>query len=129
MPVAVERLKKRGDFLAARRGRRLNGPFFFIETLDRRDGGAPRLGLTVTKKVGNAVERNRIKRRLREAVRLGAGADMVVGHDYVIVARRDVLHVPFGSLKQELERRLARSGAGVSRMTGRQERVSPPGKV
>lgn len=105
----MERLRKRAEFLAARRGRRLNGPFFFIEARDRKDGGAPRLGLTVTRKVGNAVERNRLRRRLREAVRTGCGADMAEGFDYVIVARRELLGVPFAALKGELSRRLART--------------------
>ncbi|SJZ98306.1 ribonuclease P protein component [Consotaella salsifontis] len=113
--MTVGRMKTRAEFLAARRGRRLNGPFFFVEALDRGDGREPRFGLTVTKKVGNAVERNRIRRRLREAIRLGAGAEMAVGHDYVIVARRDVLGVPFASLTKELGRRLAHSGRNAPR--------------
>ncbi|WP_442880084.1 ribonuclease P protein component [Aurantimonas sp. A2-1-M11] len=101
-------MTKRAEFLAARRGRRLNGPAFFIEALDRGDDGPPRLGLTVTKKVGNAVVRNRIRRRLREAIRLHAKADMASGIDYVVVARRDVLALPFAELKDELSRRVAR---------------------
>ncbi|HEX2018986.1 MAG TPA: ribonuclease P protein component [Aurantimonas sp.] len=107
--MAVGRMKKRAEFLAARRGRRLNGPSFFVETRDRGDGDEPRFGLTVTKKVGNAVVRNRIRRRLREAMRFGAEADMVPGFDYVIVARREVRDMPFAALKDELSRRLART--------------------
>ncbi|MCW4116431.1 ribonuclease P protein component [Aurantimonas sp. MSK8Z-1] len=113
---AVERIRKRADFLAARAGRRLNGPFFFVETRDRADGAPPRVGFTVTKKVGNAVERNRIRRRLREAIRLGCRADMLCGFDYVIVARRDLLHLPFATLTSELSRRFGRmSGAAQPR--------------
>ena len=63
----------------------------------------------MTRKVGNAVERNRIRRRLREAVRLECGNDMASGFDYVVVARRDLLGVPFATLKQELSRRFART--------------------
>lgn len=107
MPVG--RMKTRAEFLAARRGRRLNGPFFFVEALDRGGGAAARVGLTVTRKVGNAVERNRIRRRLREAIRTACGADMPEGFDYVIVARRDLLGVPFATLKDELSRRFART--------------------
>lgn len=106
--MAVHTLKKRAEFLAARKGRRLNGPFFFIEALRRGDTAAPRYGLTVTRKVGNAVERNRIRRRLREAIRVSAEADMLPGIDYVIVARREVLGAPFAELSQELRRRFAR---------------------
>lgn len=101
-------MTSRAEFLAARRGRRLNGPFFFIEALDRVDGGVARLGLTVTRKVGNAVERNRIRRRLREAVRVTCRADMVPGFDYVVVARRELLNLPFDTLTVELSRRLAK---------------------
>ncbi|MBC8130258.1 MAG: ribonuclease P protein component [Rhizobiaceae bacterium] len=107
----VVRMKTRAEFLAARRGRRLNGPFFFVEALDRKDDAGPRLGLTVTRKVGNAVERNRIRRRLREAVRTRCGADMAPGFDYVVVARRELLSVPFAELKDELSRRFARTKA------------------
>ena len=64
-----------------------------IEVLDRGDGGSARVGYTVTKKVGNAVVRNRIRRRLKEAVRTHAADDMAQGSDYVIVARRDVLRL------------------------------------
>ncbi|WP_224002949.1 ribonuclease P protein component [Aureimonas sp. SA4125] len=102
-------MRTRAEFLAARRGRRLNGPLFFIEARDRQDGAEARLGLTVTRKVGNAVERNRIRRRLREAVRLECGADMAEGFDFVVVARRDLLSVPFAMLKSELSRRFARA--------------------
>lgn len=104
-----QRLTARPQFLAARRGRRLNGPFFFIEALDRGDGAAPRYGLTVTRKVGNAVVRNRIRRRLREAVRTGAGADMAAGFDYVIVARGDIIGAPFEAIGRELSRRFRKT--------------------
>ena len=59
------RLKKRPDFLSVRNGTQLRGPLFLIETKAREDGGKEaRYGLTVSKKCGNAVKRNRIKRRL-----------------------------------------------------------------
>lgn len=79
-----------------------------IEVLDRKEPGEPpRCGFTVTKKHGNAVERNRMRRRLKEAVRLSAGFAMQPGHDYVIVARRDLLDAPFerlvGALHQRIE--------------------------
>ncbi|MDY8109243.1 ribonuclease P protein component [Fulvimarina sp. 2208YS6-2-32] len=102
------RLTKRSEFLAARRGRRLNGPYFFVETHVRGDQSPPRVGLTVTKKIGNAVVRNRIRRRLREAIRTAASGFMRDGVDYVIVARRDVLEVDFADLQRELSRRFGR---------------------
>ncbi|TFF25207.1 ribonuclease P protein component [Jiella endophytica] len=126
--MAAEKLRKRAEFLAARRGRRLNGPFFFVEALRRADEGPARFGLTVTRKIGNAVERNRIRRRLREAIRIYAEADMVPGIDYVIVARREVLSAPFATLSEELRKRFSRM-AGPNQKTdrngeGRSERRS-----
>ena len=122
----IDRLRKRAEFLAARRGRRLNGPFFFIETRDRGDGRAARFGLTVTKKIGMAVERNRIRRRLREAIRVAAGADMQAGFDYVIVARRELLDVPFETLKGELARRFRRVANPASKSAEPAGRNGPP---
>ena len=101
-----ERLRKRSDFLAVRRGEKRRGPLFLLEVLDRKDDGPARLGLTVTKKVGNAVERNRIRRRLKEALRVHAAGDMEPGKDYVIVGRRELLCAPFDLLKAELSRRI-----------------------
>jgi ribonuclease P protein component len=100
------RLLKRAEFLAVRRGEKRRGRLFLVEALARGDGNAPRIGYTVTKKVGNAVVRNRIRRRLKEAVRTHAADDMAPGNDYVIVGREDVLGTPFGLLKAELSRRL-----------------------
>jgi len=77
-----------------------------MEVLDRGAEDAPRVGFTVTKKVGNAVVRNRIRRRLKEAVRTHAAGDMQPGRDYVIVGREDVLTVPFKQLAAELSRRI-----------------------
>ncbi|MGN6770292.1 MAG: ribonuclease P protein component [Rhizobiaceae bacterium] len=102
------RLRKRAEFLAVRQGEKRRGRLFLLEVLDRGDTGEPRVGFTVTKKVGNAVTRNRIRRRLKEAVRTHAAGDMADGNDYVIVGRRDVLDVPFGALKAELSRRISR---------------------
>jgi ribonuclease P protein component len=125
----ISRLTKRAEFLAARRGRRLNGPFFLIEALDRADGGSARYGLTVTRKVGNAVERNRIRRRLREAIRTVCGADMAAGFDYVIVARRELLTLPFETLTGELSRRVAKVATGTAPKASRQPPAMPPSGI
>jgi len=103
------RLRKRPEFLACRAGEKRRGRLFLVEALDSGDPTRPpRVGLTVTKKVGTAVERNRIRRRIREALRIKAAGDMAPGTDYVIVARREVLDAPFAQLSAELSRRLAR---------------------
>jgi ribonuclease P protein component len=103
----VGRLKSRPQFLAVREGEKRKGSYFLMEVLDREMPDAdPRVGFTVTKKHGNAVERNRMRRRLKEAVRLHAGFAMRPGHDYVVVARRDVLFAPFERLAGELAARV-----------------------
>jgi ribonuclease P protein component len=100
------RLRKRSEFLAAQRGEKRRGRFFLLELRDRGDEDEPRYGLTVTKKTGNAVVRNRIRRRLKEAVRVHAAGDMARGKDYVIVGRREILAARFDALKAELSRRM-----------------------
>ena len=102
------RLTRRSEFLATRKGEQRRGPYFVLEVLDRKlPDEMPRVGYTVSKRQGNAVERNRIRRRLKEAVRSTAGFAMKPGHDYVVVARRDALRAPFETLAQSLARRAA----------------------
>ena len=116
----VGRLKSRPQFLAVRKGEARRGRTFLLEVLDRGEADEPpRVGFTVTKKHGNAVERNRMRRRLKEAVRTSAGFAMQNGHDYVIVARRDVLNISFPDLKDQLAERIRgrqkpRPAAGTS---------------
>lgn len=97
------RLKKRADFLRAAKGSRWHAQAFSLQAARREETGPARVGLTVTRKAGTAVERNRMRRRLREALRLGAGLAAQHDHDYVIVARRDLLKAPFAELQSELE--------------------------
>lgn len=106
---APHRLRKRSEFLAVRRGEKRRGRFFLIEVLKRGDDRPPRVGFTVTKKTGNAVKRNRIRRRLKEALRLHAAGDMAPGNDYVIVGREEVASAPFAEIAAELSRRLRAS--------------------
>ena len=101
-----ERLLKRAQFLAVRRGEKRRGRLFLMEVLARGDDAPPRVGYTVTTKVGNAAVRNRIRRRLKEAVRTAVAADMAPGNDYVIVGRIEALAAPFGLVKAELSRRI-----------------------
>ncbi|MEM8551110.1 MAG: ribonuclease P protein component [Pseudomonadota bacterium] len=102
-PDPLERLKKRADFKRAAKGKRSGKAGFTLQAIARETGG-PRMGFTVTKRIGNAVERNRIKRRLRAAcAQLSERNPFQCGTDYVIVARRRALDQPFGGLVLDLE--------------------------
>lgn len=111
-PSHVDKLRKRRDFLAAAKAERAGVASFLLQGRNRPDSTDVRLGFTVTKKVGNAVVRNRIRRRMREAARAvvpGAGRP---GYDYVMVARPHALRAPFPDLVHDLERALARLHGG-----------------
>lgn len=104
------RLKQRRDFLYVAGGRKGHSGLFTVQARSQAEpSGGPRVGLTVTKKVGNAVERNRIKRRLREALRVGPLAGLLPTYDYVIVARRPLLSVDFADIGSGLRRTAAKA--------------------
>jgi len=104
----MERLRQRADFLAAATGIKAPAAAFVLQACKRRDTGPARLGFTVSKKVGNAVERNRVRRRLREIVRQSAAGRLHAGHDYVLIGRRAALNLPFARLTQDFEGALRR---------------------
>lgn len=112
----IERLKKRADFLQAARGRRAAMPGLVLQmrsrraTDDAKDAGSEpfRVGFTVTKKVGNAVVRNRAKRRLRAAAEAILPRYGLPGRDYVVIGRAGTLSRPFALLLGDLERALAK---------------------
>lgn len=96
----VRRLLKRSQFLRAARGNRAGRSAFLLQAIAVEET-EPGVGFTVTKKAGNSPERNRIKRRLRAAVR-ACEAGFQPSHDYVLVGRREALSVPFSKLVTEL---------------------------
>jgi ribonuclease P protein component len=101
----VVRLRHRSEFLAAARGARVHREPFVLQGLPRGEddrAGKIGLGLTVTKKLGGAVVRNRARRRLREALRLTLPGAARPGADYVVVARSAALSVSFARLQSEL---------------------------
>jgi len=104
----MERLKRRKEFLAAAAGAKASTAGFVLQERPRGDGGPARFGFTVSKKVGGAVERNRVRRRLREIVRLSAASGLHGGSDYVMVGRRAALDMSFSRLAEDYAGALAR---------------------
>ena len=96
----MRRLKKRAEFVRVARGSRVGRSAFSLQANDR-DVDAPGIGYTVTKQTGNSPERNRIRRRLRAAVK-ACETGFQPSHDYVLVGRRDALSMPFDRLVHEL---------------------------
>ncbi len=119
LELMIERLKKRRDFLAAAKGPKAARRAFVLETRERGDDGPPRFGFTVSKRTAKkAVERNRIRRRLKEAARLAAADNARAGHDYVLVGRHRALSEPFSDLAATLAEAL-RHAAGSPNSEGR----------
>jgi ribonuclease P protein component len=114
----MERLRQRADFLAAATGTKVPAAAFVLQARKRADDGPARLGFTASKKVGNAVERNRVRRRLREIARLPGALLMQSGHDYVLVGRRATLKVPFARIADDFQAALRRLQAGRGGNTG-----------
>ena len=108
-------LGKRAEFLNVARGRRAGRTGFTLQSAESA-GAQAGLGLTVTKKVGNSPERNRVKRRLRAAAR-ACGTTFLPQHDYVLVGRREALTLPFEKLVSDLNSAIAKVHA-VERAKG-----------
>lgn len=123
MTGSFERLRKRIEFQSVARGERVTRQGFVLQARRR---GAPsgrqehsRFGFTVTKKIGNAVIRNRIRRRLREAVRAAGPLHAAAGTDYVFIARRPALVQPF-------ERLVADVASGLDQVSARAAKAGAP---
>jgi ribonuclease P protein component len=123
MTARLSRLKTRGDFLRVAAGRvRAVRPGLILQAAPQPDAGqqdsdqtAPRVGFTASKRVGNAVARNRAKRRLRAAATTVLGRDGKPGTDYVLIARGETGARPYAELLGDLDgalRQLARPRRG-----------------
>lgn len=104
-------LTKRADFLAANKGLRNARPGFVL--LTRPNGGrGQRYGITVTKKIGNAVVRNRMKRRFRELLWQALPESGLADHDHILIGRAGGVERNFKQMGEELELALKRANAG-----------------
>ena len=109
-PSGLGRLRRRAEFVrAARAGRKGARDALVVQALAR-DDGETRIGFTATKKIGNAVARNRAKRRLRAAARLKLGAAPPPGWDLVLIARGTTGTCTFPALLADLDGALRKAG-------------------
>ncbi len=110
----VGRLKRRAEFLrVASKGRKAATHGLVLQALNREDQGPLRLGFTVTKKIGNAVVRNRTRRRLKEAARLELADQQVTGADLVLIGREATRGREFLQLRDDIRRALRKAGVGL----------------
>jgi ribonuclease P protein component len=123
---AWTRLRRRADFQRAARGRRANGVTFALQARARAEAevgeASPRVGFTVTRKIGGAVERNRIRRRLKAALAAASAIAPDAHSDYVLVARRPALTRRFAALVADVERAFAQIGRARPAATERDPR-------
>jgi ribonuclease P protein component len=121
--VPLVTLKTRAEFLRVRGGVRCATLAFVIEARPRLADAevvlGPRFGFTITKKIGNAVVRNRIRRRLKAALEPLAPTSAQASHDYVVIARQPAFDIPFAQLQKDLERALQRVHHAGTRRPGR----------
>ena len=105
-------IKKRSDFLAANRGKRYATPGFVLLVRDRRDDNpAIRLGITITKKVGNAVIRNRMRRRFRALAQEMLADKGKAGADHILIGRDSGIERDFDALRADMVKALGKIGA------------------
>jgi len=114
--LKFERLRKRPDFLLAAKAPALSRGAVFIQMRQRADEDpVVRVGFTATKKIGGAVDRNRAKRRLREAARLVLPLHARPSHDYVFIARGGTTTREWGRLLDDVKTALISLAAEYDR--------------
>jgi ribonuclease P protein component len=103
-----ETFEQRKDFLRlAAKGRKIARPGFVLQALKNESGTALRVGYTATKKIGNAVARNRARRRLKEAARLTLADMRLSGVELVFICRQETATIPFATLQSGLKSAIA----------------------
>ncbi|MDG5750448.1 ribonuclease P protein component [Qipengyuania sp. XHP0211] len=111
MHPSLSVIRKRSDFLAANRGLRVARPGFVLLARPN-NGQGKRYGITVTKKIGNAVVRNRMKRRFRELLWVALPESGLPDHDHVLIGREGGVERDFAQLREELGAALTRAAEG-----------------
>ncbi|MBX7500745.1 ribonuclease P protein component [Qipengyuania sp. YG27] len=111
MHPSLSVIRKRSDFLAANRGLRVARPGFVLLARPN-DGKGKRYGITVTKKIGNAVVRNRMKRRFRELLWAALPEAGLPDHDHILIGRDGGVERDFALLRAELAAALSRAAQG-----------------
>jgi ribonuclease P protein component len=111
----MDRLLRRRDFLAAAQAPAVSTPGVVIQARLRADTGGPRVGFTCTKKLGNAVMRNRIRRRIKEAARLSMPAHVRPAYDYVLIGRSAAATRDFEVLGKDIISALAKLHSGLAK--------------
>lgn len=112
--TSLNRLTKRPDYLAvAATRRKWVTPSFILQAMQGAADTPPRVGFTVSKKVGNAVARNRARRRLKEATRAIAPLHGSRGWSYVFVGRQAAISYPFDKMCSDIKWALAKLEAGA----------------
>jgi ribonuclease P protein component len=106
------RLLQRRDFLAAAKAPAVSTPGFVIQGRKRDDNGPARVGFTCTKKLGNAVMRNRIRRRIKEAARLTMPTLVETATDYVLIGRGAAETRDFEVLRKDIISAITKLHAG-----------------
>lgn len=112
----VLRLKKRVQFLnVAANGQKVPTSSVVLQLLHRNDCEAGRVGFTVTKKVGNAVVRNRVKRRLRGVVQEITQKNSFQGIDMVMIGRKNTFEKPYQAIVKDLRWALHKAGVALNK--------------
>ncbi len=111
-PASPGKLRKRREFLACARGLFRAMPLIVVQMRRRGDDGPARIGFTTTRRIGNAVVRNRARRRMREVVRQLPSGSLRNGHDYVFIARDETASADFAQLRRQTARAVKKLNAG-----------------
>ncbi len=99
----IEKITKRSDYIRAANSIFKKSSSLVVQFYNREDTSGPRYGITASKKIGNAIKRNKAKRRIRHLIKNLLPKYGKNGYDYVFVAKDKVIESPWDSLLQETE--------------------------